>query len=63
MNEILTYIASGKAVKVGDKVPGKRLEKFYAIVEAISYNHVVLCYNGEVRSIKVGFDVIDARMA
>lgn len=60
MNEILTYIATGKAVKVGDKVSGNRLDKYYAIVEAIAHNHVVLCYNGEVRSIKVGFDVIGA---
>jgi ribosome maturation factor RimP len=58
----LTYIETGKPVRVGDKVPGKRLEKFYAHIEAINPDNVVLCYNGEVRSIRVGFDVIDAEL-
>lgn len=60
MKLILIYTETGKPVQVGDKVPGKRVDKYYAIVESIAADHVVLRYNGEVRSIKVGFDVIDA---
>lgn len=59
---ILTYIESGLPVKVGDKVPGKRLSKYYAHVEAIHSDHVVLLYNGDVKSYRVGFDVIDAEL-
>ncbi len=56
----LFYKATGLPVKVGDKVPGKRLEKFYAHVRAIHADKVELEYNGDVRNFKVSFDVIDA---
>lgn len=58
----LTYIETGKPVQVGDKVPGKRLSKYYAHVESIHSDHVVLLYNGDIRSVHVSFDVIDAEM-
>lgn len=60
---VLTYIESGLPVKVGDKVPGKRLSHYYAIVEAIHWNYDVdLRYNGEVRTVRVRPDVIDAEL-
>ncbi len=57
---ILKYKETGGIVKVGDKVPGKRLEKFYAHILAIHENCVELLYNGDVKNHKVSFDVIDA---
>ena len=56
----LVYKATNVPVKVGDKVPGKRLSKLYAHVQAIHADCVELLYNGEVRNYKVSFDVIDA---
>lgn len=59
---MLIYKETRKPVKVGDKVPGKRLGKFYAHVLAIHADFVELLYNGDVRNFKVNFDVIDAEM-
>lgn len=56
----LVYKETGIPVKVGDKVSGKRLEKFYAHIEALHPDSVELLYNGDVKNFKVGFDVIDA---
>ena len=56
----LVYKASGLPVKVGDKVPGKRLEKFYAHILAIHAASVELLYNGDTRNFTVDFGVIDA---
>lgn len=56
----LIYIATGQPVKIGDKVPGKRLGKCYAHVMAIHADHVELLYNGDCRNYKVAFEVIDA---
>jgi hypothetical protein len=56
----LIYKQTGLTVKVGDKIPGKRLGKFYAHVLAIHESFVELLYNGDVKNIKVNFDVIDA---
>lgn len=58
---MLTYKESGLPVKVGDKVPGKRLGKFYAHIQAIHADSVELLYNGDVKNYKVSFDVIDAQ--
>ena len=58
---MITYKATGLPVKVGDKVPGKRLEKFYAHVESIQSDSVTLLYNGDVKSHTVSLDVIDAQ--
>lgn len=57
---MLTYKETGLPVKVGDKVPGKRLNKFYAHVLAIHENSIELLYNGDVKNHKVPFHVIDA---
>jgi len=62
MNKILVYTATGKKVNVGDKVSGGRLDKYYAIIEAIEYNCVALRYCGDVKSFRVSFDVIDAEL-
>lgn len=56
----LIYSESRLPVKVGDKVSGKRLEKYYAHIVNIHPDSVELCYNGDVKDIRVGFDVIDA---
>ncbi len=56
----LIYKQTGQPVKKGDKVPGKRIEKYYAHVLVIHENCVELLYNGDVKNIKVNFDVIDA---
>ena len=56
----LVYIQTGKPVKVGDKVSGKRLSHYYAHIQAIHEDHVELLYNGEVKNRKVAFAVIDA---
>lgn len=60
MKTTLVYTANGQPVKIGDKVPGKRLGKFYAHVEAIHEDSVTICCNGDVRSHRVSLDVIDA---
>lgn len=59
---MLKYKASGQEVKVGDKVPGKRLGKYYAHVIAIHPNSVELLYNGDVKNTRVSFNAIDAIM-
>lgn len=61
MKEIV-YKANRIPVKVGDKVPGKRLEKYYAHIVRIGQNTVDLCYNGDVKDITVPLDVIDAEI-
>jgi len=58
----LVYEKTGKLVKVGDKVPGKRLSKLYAHVQAIHTDCVELLYNGDVKNHRVAFNVIDARL-
>ena len=40
-------------LKIGDKVRGGRLEKYYAIVEAITPEYVTVRYNGEVKTVKI----------
>lgn len=57
---MLVYEATGQPVKVGDKVPGKRLGKLYAHVEAMTETSVTLCYNGDVKSHVLPLHVIDA---
>lgn len=44
---------AGQPLSVGDKVPGGRMEKYYATVEEIHDTHVRICYNGEVRSVTI----------
>lgn len=44
----------GRPLAIGDKVPGGRLEKYYAVVERIEEGCVIICYNGEVKSVRVG---------
>ncbi len=56
----LVYKNTESPVKIGDKVPGKRLSKYYAHVVNIHPDHVELLYNGDVKNFRVGFDVIDA---
>lgn len=43
----------GQPVQVGDKVPGGRLEKYYAVVERVDEDSVTIRYNGEMRSVRV----------
>ncbi len=57
---MLVYKATKLPVKVGDKVPGKRMGKYYAHVLLIHSDCVELLYNGDVKSHKVPFHVIDA---
>lgn len=61
MNDLI-YIKTGKTVKIGDKVSGKRLEKYYAHVVKILDDSVELLYNGDVKNIRVPFHVIDAHL-
>lgn len=58
----LVYTETGLPVKVGDKVPGKRLEKYYAHIQAIHADCVELLYNGDVKNHRVPFSVIDAHI-
>jgi len=60
--QTLIYVKSRQPVKVGDKVPGKRLSKFYAHVQTIHADSVELLYNGDVHNFRVGFNVIDAML-
>lgn len=62
MNKTLVYTKSRLPVCIGDKVSGKRIEKYYAHVVKIHSDSVELIYNGDVRNIRVGFDVIDAEL-
>ena len=41
------------ALKIGSRISGGRVEKYYATVEKIEADGVTVCYNGEVRSIKL----------
>jgi hypothetical protein len=59
---MLIYKLTKNPVRIGDKVPGKRLSKFYAHVLAIHSDCVELLYNGDVRNYKVSPDVIDAEI-
>jgi len=59
MNKLI-YSESRLPVKVGDKVSGKRLEKYYAHVVKIHLDSVELLYNGDVKNIRVEVGVIDA---
>ena len=40
-------------VKVGGKISGGRLDKYYAIVEKIYLNYILVHYNGECRSVEL----------
>lgn len=40
-------------MKVGDKISGGRLSHYYAIIEQINSDHIVICYNGETRSVRI----------
>ena len=59
----LRYKDTGRPVKVGDKVPGKRMGKFYAHVMAVRPDHVELLYNGDVNEVRAPFDAIDAAVS
>lgn len=56
----LIYEQTNLPVKVGDKVSGGRLEKYYAHIQAIHADSVELLYNGDVRNYRVDFKVIGA---
>ena len=43
-------------VKVGDKISGGRLDKYYAIVEEITIDYISIRYNGECRTVKVNHE-------
>jgi hypothetical protein len=47
---------AGCEVRVGDKIPGGRADKFYATVEKIGADSLVVFYNGEVKSYTFGFE-------
>lgn len=40
-------------IKIGDKISGGRLDKYYAIVEEITPDYIGIRYNGECRTVKV----------
>lgn len=56
----LLYKATNQPVQKGDKVPGKRMGKFYAHIQEIHPDSIELLYNGDVKNHRVAFDVIDA---
>ena len=60
MNATIRYKTTLLPVKVGDKVSGGRLEKYYAYVQAIHADSVELLYNGDVKNHKVKLEVIGA---
>jgi hypothetical protein len=62
MNKTLVYITTRQPVKVGDKVSGKRLEKYYAHVVKIHDDSVELLYNGDCKNFRLPFHVIDAEL-
>lgn len=49
--------------KVGDKIPGGRLSHYYAEVEEVNEDHIVIRYNGEVRSVRIALDELHMVMA
>ena len=59
---MIVYKATGLPVKVGDKVPGKRLNKHYAHVLKMHNDSVTLLYNGDVKDHTVPLHVIDAEI-
>lgn len=58
----LVYTATGVPVKVGDKVSGHRLDKYYAHVLQIDgpNDPIVIQYNGDCRSFRVDVRAADA---
>lgn len=62
MIKTLVYTSTKQSVKVGDKVSGKRLEKYYAHVVKIHSDSVELLYNGDCRNFRLPFSVIDAEL-
>lgn len=43
-------------VKLGDKISGGRLDKYYAIVVEITEEYIGIVYNGECRIVKVSHE-------
>lgn len=40
-------------IKINSKIQGGRVDKYYAIVEKIEIDGITVCYNGDVKSIKI----------
>lgn len=40
-------------LKVGDKIPGGRVSHYYAEVCEVHETHIVIRYNGDVRTVKI----------
>jgi hypothetical protein len=40
-------------MQIGDKIPGGRLSHYYAVIEAIHSDHILIRYNGECRSVRI----------
>lgn len=40
-------------LRVGDKISGGRLDKYYAVVEYIAEDYIAICYNGDVRTVYI----------
>lgn len=44
---------AGQPVRVGDRIPGGRVDKYCAHIEKIDSEAVSICYNGEVRTVRI----------
>ena len=40
-------------IKIGSKISGGRVEKYYATVEKVESDGITVCYNGDVKSVKL----------
>mgnify|MGYP001575311112 CR=1 FL=1 len=40
-------------IKIGDKIKGGRLEKYYAIVEGFKGDNIIIRYNGDIKTFEV----------
>jgi hypothetical protein len=45
--------------KIGDKISGGRLDKYYAIVTEITPEYVGITYQGECKTVKVSYEIFE----
>jgi hypothetical protein len=46
-------------IKIGSKIQGGRVNKYYATVEKIESDGITVCYNGDVKSVKLSPDLYE----
>lgn len=63
MKKTLVYVKNGEPVKINDEIYGcHRLDKYFANIAKIHTDHVEIIYNGDVKKVKVSFDLIGAKL-